>query len=166
MLQKIIFDIILYFSNPKIASYLGNKGTWDECRFRKTHHSCFLFQNQPYDLSWSYPSFTFVLFILIFTLKGWSTKSQNFFTRRAFNHTTQTHTYEHTHTYIQSMILNNDAFEPANAFEVKKKTENVFALWWMVVWWVHHVQFIVYTITISRLEARLENLLKKKFMFC
>ena len=150
---KTLFDIIL--SNPKIASYLGNKGTSDECRFRKTHHSCFLFQNQPYDLSWSYPSFTFVLFILIFTLKGWSTKSQNFFTRWAFNHTT--HTFTNTQTYIQSMILNNDAFEPANAFEVKKKTENVFALWWMGVWWVHHVQFIVYTITISQIETRLEN---------
>ena len=98
MLQEIIFDSILYFSNPKIASYLGNKGTWDECRFRKTHHSYFLFQNQPYDLSWSYPSFTFVLFILIFTLKGWSTKSQNFFTRWAFNHTTHTRTHSNIHT--------------------------------------------------------------------
>ena len=43
-------------------------------------------------------------------------------------HLTIQHTHEHTQTYIQSMILNNDAFEPANAFEVKKKTENVFAL--------------------------------------
>ena len=143
-----------------MAFYVGNKGTWDEWRFfvkRITLIFCFRINRTIYPdlirLSHLY------FFILIFTLKGWSTKSQNFFTRWAFNHTTHTRTHSNIHMQytLQSMILNNDAFEPANAFEVKKKTENVFALWWMGVWWVHHVQFIVYTIIISRLETRLEN---------
>ena len=139
-----------------MAFYVGNKGTWDEWRFfvkRITLIFCFRINRTIYpDLI----RLSHLYFLSSFLCERDDLQKVKISLHD--EHYTIVHTYTLTYIYTHHPWFWTMMLWTQRRFRCKEKTENVFALWWIGVWWVHHVQFIVYTITISWLETRVKNL--------
>ena len=121
-------DYVLYFRRYCVRHFMLPTRVLEINMCCKMNHSCFLFQNQPYDLSWFYLSYI-IHFIFIFTWKGWREKINSF--------TQEEHPYTRV---IFEQWCNDTAVE-----------NECFCIMMNSSW--YHVQFIVYTITVPVVKS-------------